>query len=220
MTTFHQVELTCAICGSKSEQMTISSTNSMGSRDLDLRPPEMQRSTMECWVQECPTCGYAYSSIEEKADNSAATMSSPAYEEVLSGQLNGSLIGSFLKSSLMAEGAADIRAAADYALNAAWAADDLSDTMNAKFNRYRAVSLFEKLLKVTDYNAEETTVTRTIMVDILRRSRQWDEAINLANILLSQKLDPTIELVLKFEISQASQNDTQCYTIAEALEAS
>ena len=220
MTTFHQVELICAICSSKSEQMTISSTNSMGSRDLDLRPPEMQRSTMECWVQECPTCGYAYSSIEEKADNSAATMSSPAYKEVLSGQLHGSLMGSFLKSSLLAEGAADIRAAAHYALNAAWAADDVSDTMNANFNRYRAVSLFEKLLKVTDYNAEETTVTRTIMVDILRRSGQWDEAINLANILLSQKLDPTIELVLTFEISQALQNDTQCYTIEEALEAS
>lgn len=36
----------CAVCGKESEQITLASTNTFGSPDLDLRPPEMKRSTM------------------------------------------------------------------------------------------------------------------------------------------------------------------------------
>ena len=143
MTTFFREKLTCVICGSKSKHEMLGSTNTYGSPDLDLRPPEMQRSTMDCWVQECPSCGYAYSSIEEKADNSEVTISSDAYVEILSGNLNGTLTGRFVKASLIAEKAADIDAAANYALSAAWAADDASNGTSANSCRHRAASLLK-----------------------------------------------------------------------------
>ena len=77
------------------------------------------------------TNSYAYSSIEKKADNSEVTISSDAYVEILSGNLNGTLTGRFVKASLIAEKAADIDAAANYALSAAWAADDASNVTSA-----------------------------------------------------------------------------------------
>ena len=50
MTTLDERTSTCAICGGRSKQTVVASTNARGSPDLDLRPPEMQRSTMPYWV--------------------------------------------------------------------------------------------------------------------------------------------------------------------------
>ena len=65
MTTIGKISAECVICGKESEHTSITSSNAMGSPDLDLRPPEMQRSTMEWWLQECPACGYVAPDISE-----------------------------------------------------------------------------------------------------------------------------------------------------------
>ena len=49
-TTLEEVEKVCAVCGAKSTQVVVMSTNRLGSTDLDLRPPEMMSSTMRYWV--------------------------------------------------------------------------------------------------------------------------------------------------------------------------
>jgi hypothetical protein len=36
----------------------VSTTNEIGSRDLDNRPAEMMRSTIQYWICRCPKCGY------------------------------------------------------------------------------------------------------------------------------------------------------------------
>ena len=63
MTTMFRQKYKCAVCGTEKEFYGIASTNSFGSPDLDLRPPEMQRSTMGQWIQQCPKCGYVSGSI-------------------------------------------------------------------------------------------------------------------------------------------------------------
>ena len=68
-----------------------------------------------------------------------------------------------------------------------------------------------------DHSSEEAISICAIMVDILRRSEQWEKAISLAETMLSQNLDPTIKSVLEFEISAASRHDAKCYTIDQAL---
>jgi len=217
MTTLGQEEQSCALCGVKSEHTSINSTNSFGSPDLDLRPPEMERSTMAYWVQECPNCGYAYDSIEEKPPQTDATVSSEAYKAILSSPINGSLTGRFLKASLISEGASEPDSAANYALNAAWAADDADDIEGAISHRERAANLFAISLNDVDEMSEDSIVTRTRMVDILRRAERWDEALKLAEVLFGLELDATIRAVLEFERSAASKQDGLCYTIEEAL---
>ena len=58
MTTVYHQNITCAICGTEFEYTGIASTNAFGPTDLDTQPPEMERSTIDAWVQRCPQCGY------------------------------------------------------------------------------------------------------------------------------------------------------------------
>jgi endogenous inhibitor of DNA gyrase (YacG/DUF329 family) len=64
MTSYGSKTVKCSVCGQDSEQGIIMSTNSFGSMDLDMRPPEMERSSMDLWLQECPHCGYVANSLE------------------------------------------------------------------------------------------------------------------------------------------------------------
>ena len=56
---------TCYVCGHRSSYELVASTNTFGSPDLDLRPPEMYRSTMHTWIQFCDNCGYSCPDISE-----------------------------------------------------------------------------------------------------------------------------------------------------------
>jgi hypothetical protein len=220
MTTLYEAEKICAICGIKSKHTVIGSTNAFGSPDLDLRPPMMQRATMRHWVQECPNCGYANHSIEEKLPNAEATLSSEAYKEIKTGPLKGTLIGRFLRASLISKGALDLDAAANYALNAAWAADDSRDIDAAISHRNLAADLMLASLSGKSDASERDIVHRARLVDVLRRARRWTEAQELATSLLEKNLDSTIRSVLKFGALAASRKDSECYTIVNALDQS
>jgi len=77
--------------------------------------------------------------------------------------------------------------------------------------------LFVMSLKGVDESSEQSIVTRTKMVDVLRRAERWAEAGDLAKSLLEMDLDPNIRAVLEFQTSVASQKDGRCYTTQEAL---
>jgi hypothetical protein len=217
MTTLGSSETTCAICAETSEHTTIGSTNSFGSPDLDLRPPEMKRSTMAYWLQECPDCGYSAGSIDEPHPNAKDVMASKAFQTLQTGPLGGSLTGRFLKASLFDEAANDFGSAADRALCAAWAADDASDVEGARKYRNRSADLFLKLLCEADSGSEKTIVTKTRLVDILRRAARWEEAKEIASELLNQDLDPTIRSVITFEQATIDNQDDLAHTVAQAV---
>ena len=65
MTQIFPILTTCPICENEFEIIQLASTNQMGSPDLDLRPPEMARSTMDTWTHECPKCGYVASDFNQ-----------------------------------------------------------------------------------------------------------------------------------------------------------
>ena len=67
MTTMMKVEEKCSVCGKISSFSVLSSSNSMGSPDLDLRPAPMYRYTINLWIHECPDCGYVAHDLSEEA---------------------------------------------------------------------------------------------------------------------------------------------------------
>ena len=70
----------CAVCGAKNRYSVLASTNTFGGGpDLDLRPPEMRRSTMPYWVQECPECGYISEEVSDPSDVSREWLQSEEY---------------------------------------------------------------------------------------------------------------------------------------------
>src|SRR5438093_611864 len=83
MTTFFRQDVTCVNCRKSSEHHVLSSTNAFGSADLDLRPPEMKRSTMRAWLQLCPHCGYVAPDLSRKVGD-LAVVGSAEYRSAVS----------------------------------------------------------------------------------------------------------------------------------------
>ena len=237
MTTYFREMRTCALCGQSSEHFVLGSTNAFGSPDLDLRPAEMQRSTMEQWIEECPHCGYAHKTIEEKVagidtppqlfanvDETPASQLwrrlSDEYRSVSdrTSEPERNLVRRFLTASKVAEIAGSADDAAHYALCAAWAADDYNDQATALICRDLAADFFRAIGLGTDRPSDIQTVNATRLTDVLRRAKHWEEAIALSDQMLAGELDETIRAVLTFEREASLKQDAACYTIADALE--
>jgi len=69
MTTIQKRTFKCTVCGIEERYNIVFSSSTLGSPDLDLRPAEMKRSTMEFWIQECPKCGYVSKTVSEDPIN-------------------------------------------------------------------------------------------------------------------------------------------------------
>ena len=69
-------------------------------------------------------------------------MESEAFKALQSGPLNQTLTGRFLKASLISEKCGDTQNAADFALWAAWVADDAKDDNGECNYRGKAADLF------------------------------------------------------------------------------
>ena len=127
MTTYNSEQVTCSICGATGEQKVLASTNSLGPPDLDLRPPEMERSTMSCWLQECSSCGFVSSDLSEPEKGAKELLSTPQYRALLEGSASDAFIRRCLMRALLDESLTNTAVAAERSLWAAWAADDAGD---------------------------------------------------------------------------------------------
>lgn len=86
-----------------------------------------------------------------------------------------SLARSLFCAALVREGAGDVDGAGWRFLEAAWACDDVPDPAQARVCRDRAVEMFRRAL-LTGEVAAPRGVVLTVIADLLRRARRFDEA--------------------------------------------
>ena len=123
MTTLFESRKKCGCCGKTVMILQIGSTNAFGSCDLDMRPPEMERSAMLHFMQFCSHCGYAAWDLREKIPPSDALRAILA--EKISGDDKAAL---YERAARIAElKGAPPKEIGDLYLTAAWAADDMDD---------------------------------------------------------------------------------------------
>lgn len=213
MTTIDLQQRTCAVCGAQSEYRIICSTNTFGAPDLDLRPAEMQRSTMPMWVQQCPACAYCAYDVSEETPDAADILESTIYEEIRSDDALPSLARSFLLLALLNE--SDHQVAANARLHAAWVCDDAELDSLASECRTKAIAAMAHRLPFS--NSEEGISEGIVYVDMLRRTRQFQDAIRMIDELLScSEAKDVIEQVLQYERDLCQQENTDCKTVADA----
>jgi len=218
MTTFHLDKVTCSECGVESEQRVIASTNALGSPDLDLRPPPMRRSTISHWLQACPNCSLVSSDLSEKEPGLGDILTSERYRSLERSGTARELINRCLRRSLIDEHLGDIAQAAEHALWAAWAADDAGDPSSATY-RAKAADLFLAATADQPVGSQEAMVRRARLIDILRRSERWDEAVRLADTLLATDgVDPTIGAVARYGRSLAQRHDAARHTVQDSMD--
>jgi hypothetical protein len=217
MTTYYRETLTCQNCGKTSEHQRLSSTNQFGSSDLDTRPPEMARSTLHSQVQACPHCNYCTLDISESVVDASGCVSSEAYQEQFKSPEYPALANSFLCAALIQEAIRKFGAAGWASMRAAWVCDDAKNDAAAKRCRVQAVELFRKALSAGQEIAEQLGAGDAILVDLLRRSEQFEDATRQVEIGLSKFPEEIIRDVLEFERDLIAKQDVQCHRVEEAL---
>ena len=103
MTTTRDFDKKCAVCTKTSPQTVLMSTSAWGYSDLDLRPSEMQRSSMFAWLQECPHCGYVAVNLENELEVSSDLLKSNEYLTCEGYEFKSDLAKRFFKHSLISK---------------------------------------------------------------------------------------------------------------------
>jgi len=212
MTTYEPQTVTCANCGQTSEHQVLASTNAFGSPDLDLRPPEMRRSTMRFWVQKCPHCGYIASDISELTGD-VALVTSPAYTELLNNQRYPRLAAQFLAHAILLDHSHPEQAVQSR-LHAAWVCDDAEQLELARECRQRAAETLAARKPFED--SDHGVAQGAVLVDMLRRSEQFDQALSECHALLSMaSAKDFLRLVLEYQCRLISKRDNSVHTLVD-----
>ncbi len=217
MTIIMPEDLTCAICEKESTQQVLISTNAMGHSDLDLRPPEMQRSTMHTWVQRCRSCGYCAPSIEEAIEGAETLLGEERYRKIRAKRSYPALARDFLCWSLLAENAGDLLEAGWAALHAAWVLDDEGKEKVAAECRGKAADLFIQAIKKRKKPCKSAGESELLVTDILRRCGRFEDARDMGLEGLDRMPRSFVEKLLLFELERIKEGDTGRYTVKDAL---
>jgi hypothetical protein len=212
MTTFANEKVRCGHCGQKSDQHVLASTNQMGSPDLDLRPPEMARSTMHVWLQQCPHCGYIAADLKD-APADPAVITSAGYQAALRREDLPVVARRFLAFALAS---ADSAIAAQSYLRAAWACDDAQLPAAVECRRAAAYQLRHAIAAIAD--AEQRPMMVAVLVDVLRRAEDFPAASAEAETLLATPgLPDILQKVITAQQRLIAAGDVAAHTVADVV---
>ncbi len=210
MSTFYAREIECSVCGSVNTYQLVASTNAFGAPDLDLRPPEMQRSTMFAWVQVCPECGYAAADVSTHTIVQREFLESQAYLTCDGMDLRSPLAEKFYRQHMILSVEGKYKEAFFAVLHAAWACDDADDAGSAKACRILAINILERLREADSAESESRMLIRA---DLLRRSGRFDALIRqYSGLHFSEEL---LESIRAFQVRKAGEHDDSRYTVAD-----
>ena len=215
MTTEFPETVKCAVCGAENEMMVVGSTNTFGgTMDLDTRPPEMKRSTMGYWVQECRCCGYAATDLTDETILDKSFFETKAYVNCKGIPFLSDLAKAFFRHYLVMMAEEQHEDAMFAALHAAWACDDAQDAANAVLMRTKAIELADLLLQSKDCDWKDTV--KLIRADLLRRAGRFEELPEqYESVAFDQEL---LNQVVAFELELARRKLDGCYTVGDAQE--
>lgn len=220
-TTVDDVEVTCAVCSEKSTQMVMMSTNSSGYSDLDLRPPEMRRSTIIWWVQRCPYCGHCASDIESAEEDTKEIVESAEYQAQLESADFPELANSFLCEAMIEEHLGSMTDAGWDCVHAAWVCDD-AENEKATWCRLKAVEHFEQGIEAGESVMEDAPdgANELLLAELLRRAGEFDCAKAKVEAGLEFGFEPDNEIIktiLEFELELMGKGDTACHSMSEVV---
>lgn len=212
MSTFGKENVKCAVCGQESEFSFTLSSNQLGAPDLDMRPPEMLRSTLFTWVQRCPRCGYCAEDISVDAGIERNELFTTQYKECDFAFIVSDLAKTFYRAALLYRSHGDHKRAYRNFLRAAWCEDDQRSEMSATTCRERAA---EELDIVLSGDMKKKGELILLMADILRRSGRCDELIERYGEL---KMEDSIhQQILDYQLKRAKLYDKEVHLLFDAV---
>ena len=179
----------CAICGTRCRPPFRTPTAELAP-DLDGRPGEPARSSLERWIALCPTCGAAAPDLAALPAEAGSIIRRDDYVAEPD---------RFLRWSLLAAALGDPAASAEAILQAAWLREDKGEDASPLRRRAAAAWQGAPLRRI----------------DILRRAGAMAEADALAADLTG--LDEDQGRILAFQRDRIAAADSARYAISSAL---
>jgi len=210
MTTFAEVELTCAVCGERSSHSITRSSNSFG-MDLDGRPGGMIRETNWDGPVSCPKCGYTFLNIEFEPPT--GVVDSAEYRELVGGDEEESWARQWAASALVFLALGDKAWAALCYQNAAWRADDLERHEEAREYRLKAMDLIEQLIAEDAIPEDGLAEAYAVMADMCRRNGEFDEAARFVDEALTWPTEAPWGQILERQRIYISAEDTDAHAV-------
>lgn len=218
MTTMCETEVSCAVCGEISQICEMVSTNSCGPSDLDGRPAEMKRSTIDYWVYRCPSCGYCAPDLSFAPQGTVDVIRADSYREALDKTDLPAKCNEFLCSAEICKASGDLGAAVWATIHAAWVCDDAENQAGAVRCRLQAESLGRAAeMKGLEW-VNPATGAAALRCDFLRRAGAFPEAqavIDSAFAASPELADPFFRRLLRFEQSLLTASDRSAHTVDE-----
>lgn len=200
----------CGVCGQESRQSVFRPIAPEQAPDLDLRPGEALRSTMDRWLQQCPHCGYAAPEIGKAHPGAVAAVHAAPFRALIQEDSHPPLARRFLAWAHVLEETGALAASAEATLQAAWVADDLGRADLARAWRLEAVALWRC---GPPLDAEQ----EVRVVDALRRAGAWDDAEASAEGLAQSRPPEVVADVVALEQRLIAARDGGRHTMASAL---
>lgn len=217
MTTTYGEKTVCSICGNSAMYSYLGSTNCMGNPDLDGRPAEMERSTMAFWVHICNKCTYVAPKISDEVAGAKDVVESVDYKAQLNREGYPKLANLFLCRAMVLRHAGLLDDSGRACLHAAWVCDDYE--MNDRAIECRKTALYDLqqalyLERQKRPGFEKEGYAEALLIDILRRSEQFDAASILCiETLTSEGKDEQGLKLLVFQQELIEKKDAGCYTL-------
>lgn len=208
MTTIREREMTCAVCGHTFTGQVLSSTNTLGPPDLDLRPAEMARSTLGKEISVCPKCHYVSQDIEEPVSEDIRSF------VILDLEFQKSYIAYSVQAfrNLMRIAVREGRYHDAFwaYLKSAWV-DEGRDRLNPSPLRQEILDFF---LQHEDELEFDNDTKLSLKADLLRRTGHFKEVIELVEA--ANPSDSQTDLILHFQKHLAEEENVVCYTVGFA----
>lgn len=198
-------EVVCSVCGGKSTHPVIKKSDASGAPDLDLRPSEPHRSSMEYWAMECPHCGYCNDFLTKPADFDHEYLKSDEYTGLGGIRTNNTIASRLIKRAMVNVKNHVLGDAVQSYLYAAWCFDDEGDDENAKKCRMTAVHLIDDNESVFGDNDNFIV----LKADLLRRSGEFDRVIREYEGKKFSKIIFTV--IAEFQVNLAKKGDSGVY---------
>ena len=210
MTTIRKIEQKCPVCKKPSLVSVLTSTSTWGYPDLDLRPAEMQRSSMFAWLAQCPHCGYVSGNFNNGTDLTEEFLQGEEYQNLEGYEFKSDLSKRFYRAYLIAKELNNKRKCFFNLLHCAWKCDDAEDA-NAREIRKKALSYIDEF----EAGEDEKRNLLCMKADLLRRSGQFDSLIEeFTGVTIGDEL---YDKIIAFQIEKACEKDTSCYTVEDVI---
>ncbi len=169
--------------------------------DLDMRPSEPARSTLDRWIAVCRACGAAAPDLAALPAEAGEIVRSPAYADCAGSPETLP----FRRWAMLSPTPDD---AADALLQAAWVAEDAALDTEAAALRSEAAARW----------AETKQLDRACRrLDALRRAKDFDAATTWLTEVRTRPLDEVSAAVVTFQADRIAARDSARYLMSAAL---